>query len=215
MKKRDVLVIGLGIFGYELAVELSKKGLNVLAVDKNPNIINKIKDFVSEAIIADASSEETLRELDVTSFDEIILGISSNFEALVLSATIMQKLGVKKIIAKANSEIQKEVLLKIGVNEVILPEKEVAIRLADKISKPGILDLFHMYDDTTVATVKVPDKFVGRSLKEIDLRNKYDVNAVTIRRNGVSRIIKNPDIVFEEGDEIVVIGDEDKIKNLF
>ncbi|ADR19307.1 potassium channel family protein [Calditerrivibrio nitroreducens] len=215
MKKRDILVIGLGIFGYELAVELSKKGLNVLAVDKNPDIINKIKDFVSEAIIADASSEETLRELDVTSFDEIILGISSNFEALILSATIMRKLGVKKIIAKANSEIQKEVLLKIGVNEVILPEKEVATRLADKISKPGILDLFHMYDDAAVATVKVPSKFVGKSLKEIDLRNKYDVNAVTIRRNGVSKIIKNPDIVFEEGDEIVVIGDEDKIKNLF
>ncbi len=215
MKKRDVLVIGLGIFGFEVAVQLSQKGLNVLAVDKNPEIVNRIKDLVSEAVITDASSEESLKEFDVSKYDYIIVGLSSNFEALVLSVTILKKLGAKRIIAKANSVIQKEILQKIGADEVILPEKEVAIKLSDKIAKPEILDLFHMYDDTTVATVKVPSKFVGKSLKEIDLRNRYDLNAVTIRRNGVSKIIKNPDIVFEEGDEIVVIGDEEKIKALF
>ncbi|MCX8084523.1 MAG: TrkA family potassium uptake protein [Calditerrivibrio sp.] len=214
-KNKDVLVIGLGIFGYEVAYQLAKHGNNVLAIDKNPDIINQIKDYVDEAIIADASSEDTLKELMISKYDLIVVGLSSNFESLILCVTHLKKLGAKKIIAKANNEIQKEILYKIGVDEVILPEKEVATKLAEKVSKPTIIEMFHMYDDTTVATVKVPQHFIGKSLKEIDLRNRYSLNAVIIRRDGNSKTIKDPDIIFEEGDEIVVIGDEEKIKETF
>jgi len=214
-KTRDVLVIGLGIFGYEVALRLSEKGINVLAIDKNRAIVEKIKDHVTEAIIADAASEDTLKELDVEKYDCVVVGLSSNFEALVLCVALLKKLSVKRIIAKANSEIQREVLYKIGADEVILPEKEIGIKLSDRIAKPEIIDIFHMFDNSTVATIKVPKQFIGKSLKEIDLRNRYDLNAVSIRKNGVTKIIKNPDIIFEDGDEIVVIGDEEKIKALF
>lgn len=214
-EKKDILVIGLGIFGFETAVQLAKNKMNVIAVDKNTRIINNIKDFVQDALVADASDEDVIKELSVDKYDYIIVGLSSNFEALILCVTHLKKMGAKNIIAKANTEIQREILQKIGVDIVILPEKEVAIRLAERIARPQIIDLFHLSDDTTVATVKVPKDFTGRSLKEIDLRNRYDVNAVMIRRNGVSKIIKNPDIVFEENDEIVVMGEEEKIKKVF
>jgi trk system potassium uptake protein TrkA len=214
-EKKDILVIGLGIFGFETAVQLAKNKMNVIAVDKNTRIIYNIKDFVQDALVADASDEDVIKELSVDKYDFIIVGLSSNFEALILCVTHLKKMGAKKIIAKANTEIQREILQKIGVDIVILPEKEVAIRLAERIARPQIIDLFHLSDDTTVATVKVPKDFAGRSLKEIDLRNRYDVNAVMLRRNGVSKIIKNPDIVFEENDEIVVMGEEEKIKKVF
>lgn len=214
-KAKDVLVIGLGIFGYELAVKLAKEGLNVLAVDKNTKIINQIKDEVTDALVADAANEEALKELSVDKFDKIILGLSSNFESLILCITYLRKLGAKNIIAKASTNIQKEILLKIGADEVILPEKEIATKLAEKIARPNILDFFELGDETAVATIKVPEKFYNKSLSEIDLRRKHNITAIILIRDGRAKLIKDASLKLEKGDELVVAGEEDSIKKVF
>jgi len=213
--KKDILVMGLGIFGFELAKQLSRQKMNVVAVDKNRNVVNQIKEFVSEAIIADVSIEDTIKELSVDKYDCVVLGLSSNFEAEVLSVVYLRKYGAKYILCKANSEIQKHVLLKIGVDEVILPETEIASKVATRIIMPSILDIFHFSDDLIVATVEVPDEFVGRSLKELDLRNRYGLTVLTLKRGDTLRIVHSPDIVFEKGDSIMVLGEEDKIRLQF
>ncbi len=215
-KFKDILVIGLGIFGYETAKQLAVEKLNVIVVDKNIKKVSMIKDFVSEALVADASSEEVLKELSVDKYDVVIVGIgSSNFESLIMCITYLKNLKAQKIIAKANNEIQKEILSKIGADEVILPEKEVATKLARHIVKPNIVDFFYLANDSTIATIKIPGKFINKTLKEIDLRNKYNINAVMIIRNNKSMMIKNPDLKFLDGDEIVVMGEEDAIKKIF
>ncbi|MGA1862945.1 TrkA family potassium uptake protein [Deferribacter thermophilus] len=214
-KAKDVLVIGLGIFGYQVAVKLAKEGLNVLAVDKNTKIINQIKDEVTDAIVADAANEDALKELSVDKFDRVILGLSGNFESLILCITYLKKLGAKYIIAKANTEIQKDILLKIGADEVILPEKEIAMKLAEKIARPNILDFFELGDETAIATVKVPDRFYEKSLQEIDLRKKYNITAIILIRDGETKLIRDASVKLKSGDELVIAGDEDKIKEVF
>ncbi|KAA0258042.1 TrkA family potassium uptake protein [Deferribacter autotrophicus] len=214
-KSRDVLVMGLGIFGYEVAVSLAKEGINVLAVDKNTKVINQIKDIVTDALVADAANEEALKELSVDKYDAVILGMSSSFESLILCITYLKKLGAKYIIAKASTAIQKEILMKIGADEVILPEKEIALKLAEKIARPNIIDFFELGGDAAVATVKVPSKFYNKSLMEIDLRKKYNITAIILIRDGSAKLIRDASIKLMENDELVVAGEEDNIKKVF
>ncbi|MGA1845917.1 potassium channel family protein [Deferribacter abyssi] len=214
-KSRDVLVIGLGIFGFEVAVGLAREGINVLAVDKNTKIINQIKDIVTDALVADATNEEALKELSVDKYDAVILGMSSSFESLILCITYLKKLGAKYIIAKASTTIQKEILIKIGADKVILPEKEIALKLAEKIARPNIIDFFELSGDAAVATVKVPSKFFDKSLMEIDLRKKYNITAIILIRDGNARLIRDASVKLIENDELVVAGEEDNIKKVF
>ncbi len=211
----DICVIGLGIFGYEIALKLSELGNNVLAVDYNPNKIEEIKDYVTEAVVGDATNPEVLKELNIKDFDLIILGMGSNLENLILCLTYLKKLTDKKIIAKANSKIQAEILEKIGADEVILPEKEIAEKLAERISHPNIIELLELDKKFKLIEVKVPLKFVGKTIKELDLRRNYNITALILKRNNKVSLITDPNLQFEKDDSIVIVGEEKKIKKLF
>ena len=145
--KRDIAVIGLGTFGEALSKKLYDAGNNVLAIDTNSDKINHIKDYVTEAIAADATNENILMELNINKVEAVILCMSNNFENLILSLTYLKKIKAKKVYAKANTEIQKEILLKIGADEVILPEKEAALQLANKLDRPNIKEIFKIDDE--------------------------------------------------------------------
>ncbi len=211
----DICVIGLGIFGHEIAVKLAELGNNVLAVDLNSSKVDEIKDYVTEAVMADATNPEVLKELNVKDFDLIILGMGSKLENLILCLTYLKKLGCKRIIAKANSKIQAEILEKIGADEVILPEKEIAEKLAERISHPNIVELLELDKRFKLTEVKVPQKFLGKTIKELDLRRNYNITALILKRKGKISLITDPNLQFEKDDSIVIVGEENTIKKIF
>lgn len=213
---KDIAVIGLGVFGRELAIQLEKKGNHILAVDLNPKEIDRIKDFVTGAVVADVTDEDALKELDIAKFDIVILGIGSHFEELVLGVTHLQRLNVKHIIARATTEIQQEILLKIGAHEVVLPEKHAAIHLSEKITVPNILECIALDEKEELAEICIDKDLAGKSLKDLNLRQKYHVTALLLKREGKeSHVINSPEETFMEGDQVVVVGEKDDIKKIF
>ncbi len=212
MKKKDIAIIGLGTFGYELALQLAKNGHHVMAIDTDDKKINQIKDEVDVALTADITDPDILKKIQINSFDHVILGMSSNLESNILSIVHMKKMKVPYIIGKANTPLQKEILLKIGADEVILPEVSTAKQLADKITHPHILDKFNISENNILMEVVIPEKFISKTLKDLDLRKKYGLNVIMISRNGKTEVVSKPDIKFEKEDIIFVLGSEKQIK---
>ncbi len=214
--KYDIAVIGLGTFGYELAVELAKKGHGILAIDIDEKKINSIKDFVPVAVQADVMDKDVLKKLEIDKFDKVIFGMSTALETIILSITIMKKMGVKYIIGKANTYIKKEILLKIGADQVVLPEISTAKRLADKITYPSMIEKFTLDKYHSFVEIEVPKKFIGKSVEELDLRKKYGLNIVMIKqKDQKAEVITSPKLIFKEGDIAFVIGNEAQIQKIF
>jgi trk system potassium uptake protein TrkA len=212
---KDIAVIGLGTFGFELALQLAKNGHHVMAIDTDESKINQIKDNVEVALMADITDPDVLEKIQIDKFDMVVLGMSSNLESIILSIVYMKKMQVPNITVKANNHIQKEVLLKIGADEVILPEVSTAIELADKITHPDMLEKFSLEGDNALMEVMVPEKFYGKSLKDLELRKRHGVNVIMLSRNGKTEVISHPNIKFQEGDAVFVIGKESEIKKTF
>ncbi len=213
--KNTFAVMGLGTFGSKLALELSQAGHSVVAIDRSQAIINDIKDRVTEAVIADITNPDTIKEIDVQKFDAVILGMSSHFEDLILALTLVKQEGAKKIIAKANTDLQKRILLRLGADEVIQPEQAIAERLAKRLSMSNISDMF-TFKGSTIAEVKVPPSLSGKSIRELDMRQKHNISLLLIKKPGKEiENIWNPDMVLEEGDELTIIGEEKNIIKVF
>ena len=213
--KNTFAVMGLGTFGSKLAMELSLAGHSVVAIDRSKNIINDMKDKVTEALIADITNQETIREIDVQKFDAVILGMSSHFEDLILALTLVKQEGAKKIIAKANTDIQKRILLRLGADEVIQPEQAIAERLSKRLTMSNISDMFE-FKGSIIAEVKVPPSLSGKSIRELDIRQKHNISLLLIKKPGREvENIWNPDMILEEGDELTIIGKEKSIIKVF
>jgi trk system potassium uptake protein TrkA len=216
MKKSrlDIAVIGLGTFGYELAVQLSKKGHHILAVDIDEKKVNDIKDEVDLAVAADITDEDVIKKLELADFDKIVFAMTSALESIILAITTLKKLNAKYIIGKANTRIKKEILLKIGADEVILPEISTAIRLAERLSEPDVLEKFRIDDENALIEIKTPRKFRGKTLRELDLRKKHGLSVIFIRRNGKTGIA-DPEMPLKEDDILYIVGNEEEIKDFF
>ena len=215
MKKSTYAVFGLGAFGSRLAVELSRAGNDVVAVDLDADRVNEIRDEVAKAIVADVSSEEVIRELNVDKFDAVILGMSSHFEAQILTLTLLRQEGAKRIFAKAGTRIQERILYRLGADEIILPEQDVAERLSRRLSLDNISDFF-IFKGQAIAEVIVPEKLAGKSLRELALRNRYNITVLTIGHGGGSpETVFDPETVLETGDQLTVFGNQKSIIELF
>ncbi|MDO9261978.1 MAG: TrkA family potassium uptake protein, partial [Flavobacteriaceae bacterium] len=201
---KDFVVIGLGTFGFEVAKQLFKQGHNVMAIDKNAITIHNIQDHVTIAINTDISDTAVIDELELYNYNKIILGLGSNLEALILTIAYLKNKGAKYIISKANTELQKQVLLKVGADEVILPEKEVAVKLCERLDNPNVIDKFVLDNNILLMNVKVPAKFDNKTLQELDLRNKYNITVLIRKHEGESVVINNAKFILNEGDEIFV-----------
>ncbi len=215
MARNHYAVLGLGSFGTKLAPALTRAGNTVLAVDRDSQRIDDIRDKVTEAIVADVSNEEVIRELDIRKFDAVILGLSSNFEDQVLALTLLKQEGVRKVIAKANSTIQERILFRLGADEIIQPEQDVAERLARRLTMDNITDLFE-FKGSAIAEVTVPEHLAGQSLRQLDLRNRFNVTVLLLRKpGGTTETVMAPDTLLEIGDELTVFGSQKSITELF
>ena len=215
MARNHYAVLGLGSFGAKLAVALARAGNTVLVVDIDQQRVDDLRDKVTEAIIADVSNEEVVRELNVRKFDAVILGMSSHFEDQVLALTLLKQEGVRKVIVKATTTIQERILFRLGADEVFQPEQDVAERLARRLTMDNITDLFE-FKGSAIAEVTVPEQLSGRSLRQLDLRNRFNVTVLLMRKPGGSaETVMTPDTLLEKGDQLTVFGSQKSIIELF
>ena len=215
MARNHYAVLGLGSFGAKLAVALARAGNTVLVVDIDQQRVDDLRDKVTEAIIADVSNEEVVRELNVRKFDAVILGMSSHFEDQVLALTLLKQEGVRKVIVKANTTIQERILFRLGADEVFQPEQDVAERLARRLTMDYITDLFE-FKGSAIAEVTVPEQLSGQSLRQLDLRNRFNVTVLLMRKPGGSaETVMTPDTLLEKGDQLTVFGSQKSIIELF
>ena len=209
---RQVAVLGLGRFGTEIAKALYNSGCEVLAVDQSEDRIYEVADFTTHAVATNVAEESNLKQLGITEFDGVVIAIGDNIQASIITALNCKEMGCNYIVAKAQNAKHARVLEKIGVDYVIIPEADSAIKTARLLTQPQISDIVSITSNYSIAQVNVPDAWAGRKLSEMDLRNRYDVNVlIVITKAGVNSM-PSGDTVFSVGDKIVIGGESSSIK---
>lgn len=214
MKAKQFLVLGLGRFGTSVARTLSELGQEVLAVDVNEKLVQDIAPHVTQAMQLDATDEDALSALDVRSFDAAVVSIGQNTRDSILISVLLKELGIPYLVAKANDDLQAKVLTKIGVDRVVFPERDMGARLARNLTAPNVLTLMELSDDHRIIEIRVPDKWVGSSLIGLNVRRRYGVNILAIHRQDRFLVSPAPDMLFETGDTLLVLGKRDDIDRL-
>ncbi|MEG1254742.1 TrkA family potassium uptake protein [Clostridium sp.] len=214
MSKKQFIVIGLGRFGTSVAETLYALGNDVLAVDIDEEAVQNIAEKVTHAVQVDANDENSLRALGISNFDVAIISIGSDIQANILSTLLVKEMNVKHIITKANNALHAKVLYKIGANRVIFPERDMGIRVAHNLCSSSILDYIELSPDFSIAEIVTPKEWEGSSLKDLDLRVKYGINVVAIKRDNDIEVSPSADEVIEEGDIIVAIGGTSELNNI-
>lgn len=210
----EFAVIGLGRFGLSLACELQKQGHYVLGIDKNTENCDKSSEVLDNVVALDATDPKALSQVEIKLFDQVIVGIGQDaMEASFLTCLNLQECGVKKIIAKASTEEQRKILLKMGINEVIMPEGDMGRRVAHKITKKFRYDYFEFGDNVRADKIEVTDLMtciVNKNINTINLRKNYKINIIGIQRND-DIIVPDGDTIIEVGDQLLIFGND---KNL-
>lgn len=213
---KQFLVIGAGRFGSSIASNLYELGHEVMIIDKDENLIQQISGVVTDAAKADASSEECLKALDIKDFHAVVIAIGEDIQASIMTAILLIELEAKYIVAKAQSEIHGKVLKKLGVNQVVFPEREMGHKLAHSLIHPSIIELIELSEDYSMVEVTAPEEMIGKTLKELNLRASHGISVVALRRNdGVNtRISPRAEDSIEVNDIIVAIGENKHLKKL-
>ncbi|MAT95800.1 MAG: potassium uptake system protein [Anaerolineaceae bacterium] len=205
-KHQEFAVIGLGRFGFNLAVALEEHGHTVMAIDVDPQLVQSIVDQVTHAATLDCSNEEALRDIDIGTFDTVIVAIGNDFEANLLTTVNLKNLGVRRIICKAQTGRQCDILLRLGADKVIQPEQNSARRLAEELSTPAMIDHFNLGQDYSIAEIMLPESLAWQSLAQIDLRNAHRVTVLLIKRGDEVHISPRADTILQKEDILVLFG---------
>lgn len=212
--KKQFAVIGLGRFGGTICHSLSEQGMEVLAIDKDEDRVNEYAQIATHAVIADTTDEATLKSLGIRNFDHVIVAIGDNLQASILTTLILEELGVKYITVKAQNDYHGKVLRKIGADQVVHPERDMGLRIANNIASNSILDYLDISDKHSIVEVMASKKMDGRTLIELDVRAKYGVNIVAIKKDGEMDVSPSPHEAIREGDILIVIGSNEDINRM-
>ena len=209
-----VLIIGVGQFGSHIAKRMEELRCEVMAVDINEERINEILPHVTNARIGDSTNEEFLRSLGVRDYDVCIVALGGLFQSSLETTSLLKELGAKKVISRATNDVQMKFLLRNGADEVVYPEKQMALRIATRYASDSILDFIHLDNSYSIYEMKVPKEWYGKTLTQIDSRKKYRINVLTIKRNQ-QVFIPSPDTEIKTGDIAFVIGELKDIQKCF
>ena len=209
----NIAVIGLGRFGSNLATTLSELGHEVLAIDSDERAVQIIADSVTHAVQADGTDEATLIELGITEYDLAFVAFG-DIEGSILMTTLLKQLGLKRVHAKARNALHREILERVGADQVVFPEREMAVRVAHNLAAPNVVDYFELLADYGIGEVKVPEGFVGQTLTSVNLADRLNVSILVIKRG--SELLITPDLTetLRAGDVLVVIGRDSAIAEL-
>lgn len=206
MDKKQFVVIGLGRFGTSVAKTLYQLGHDVLAVDANEERIQNILEDVTHAIQTDATDEENLKSLGINNFDVAIVGIGVDIQDSVMITLLAKEIGIKYVIAKANTELHAKILYKIGADKVVFPERDTGVRVAYDLVGDNVLDYIELSSEYSIAEIMSSEEWHNKTLGELDMRAKYGINVVAVKRKDDIDISPNSDYVIAKGDVIVAIG---------
>lgn len=214
MEKKQVAVIGIGRFGSSLVKELSAMGHEVLAIDTNETRVNNMIDIATQAVEADSMDENVLKSLGMPDFDVVVVAIGENIQANVLTTIMLKEMGVKRIIAKAQNELHGRVLEKLGADLVVYPERDMAVRVAHALVSDSVLEYISLSSNFSIVEMITPRVFVGKTLAEMDLRSKYQVNIMAIKRGQDIIVAPGPGERIVNRDLLVLIGTTCDLENL-
>lgn len=218
MSSKQFVVIGLGNSGYFLARHLTALGHDVLVIDSSPEKIQDITASVSQAVVADSTRKKQMASLPLNKVDSVVVCIGEDLEASLLTVLNLKELGVKHIIAKSSSPAHTVILEKLGVSDIFHPERDMAISLAERMNRPNMLDYLPFMEGFSIIELACPEKFIGKTLKELSLTKKYGVQVIAIRDplETEPKLGNLADYVLQERDVLFIIGPNkvlDKIKD--
>jgi len=213
---KRVVVVGLGIFGFNIAKDLFENGFEVIAIDKNKDVVNRIRDFSTKAVLADATDRELLEMIGIQPDDTVIISFGEDLAASTLLTLHLKEMKIKSILVKAPNEDHKRILEKVGATEVIIPEKAMASKVAKGLISPNVLDFLPISEDFTISEVAPPPGFLGKTLADLRLRGKYHVEVIAIRDvlSDKIQLVPRADFVIKDSDILIVIGKEGDIQKI-
>lgn len=212
---KTILLIGIGQFGRKIALKLSELNHEVMAIDRDEERVNEIAPFVSNAQIGDSTNEEFLDSLGVNNFDVCIVAIGGDFQSSLETASLLKEMGAKKVVARAERDVQEKFLLRNGADEVVNPEKQVAYWTAIRYSADHLRDFIQLGGDNAIFEVDVPKTWIGKTIKQIDIRKRYNVNIMAVKKNGKMNLTVTPDEVFSSDETIMVVGTYKDVQKCF
>lgn len=211
--KREFVVIGFGRFGGSIVKELVDQDAYVMAIDISPAKVDEFAAIATQAVAADTTDEIALKSLGIQNFEHVIVAIGENIQASILTSLILKEIGVPKITVKAQNDYHEKVLVKIGADRVVRPERDMGIRVANNIVSNNILDYLDLSDEHSIAEIRANEKIAGHSLVELNIRASYGVNIVAIKRGSNIYISPKADERIENDDILIIIGSDFDIHN--
>lgn len=207
-------VFGLGLYGTAVARELATAGIEVLAVDRNQQLVNAAAATIPLCKCADVTKPEVLELLGISNFDVVIVAMGEHLESSVMAVTLCKEAGVPTVIAKCSNEIHGKILKKVGADQTIIPEKESGLRLAKNLLSSGFVDVMELTDEVSLIELSLRPEWVGKSLADLNLRRKYGINVVALNQEGKVAVVPDPTAPLAENQKLVVIADTDKLRKL-
>ena len=215
MKAKQFVVFGLGRFGSSLATTLAEAGYEVMAVDQSEEKVQDISTVVTQAIQADVTDLDTLKELGIRNFDVAVVAIGKDIQSSIMATLLLKELGLPYVVAKASTEEHKRVLAKLGADRIILPEHDMGKRLANNLIAGNIIDYIQLSRDYSIMEMPILEGWRDHSISELDIRAKYEINIIAVESSdGEISVTPGPSYVLKEGDLLVVVGKNKSIQEL-
>jgi len=211
---KDVAVIGLGRFGASVARTLQQLGVSVMGIDTLEERVSEVAGVLTQAVQADATDEHVVKELGVRNCDAVVVAIGSSISASLMVTVMLKDIGVKYLVAKASTELHARALKLVGADRVVLPERDMGKRIANCLVSPSLLDYIDLSPDHSVIEVTATEYLVGKTLRQLDLRNRYDANVIALRRGSRLNMAPRADDIIEANDVLVLIGGNEGLDRL-
>ena len=215
MKHKSILLIGVGNFGKHIARKFNELGHDVMAIDQDEERINDVMTLVTSAQIGDSTNEDFLRTLGVDNYDVCIVTIGGDFQSSLETTSLLKELGAKKVVSRAERDGQAKFLLRNGADEIVYPEKQLASWMGIRYSADHILDYIELDGEHAIFEVTVPKEWIGMTVGQLDIRRKYKINIMGIKKNGKFSVSITPDTVLTEDKTLMVVGEYKALQKCF
>ena len=203
---KSVLLVGLGRFGRHIAMKLNEMHHQVMAVDQNENRVNAVLPYVMNAQIGDATNADFMESLGINNFDVCIVAIGDNFQSSLEATSLLKELGAKLVVSRAARDVHEKFLRRNGADEIVYPEKQLADWTAIRYTADHILDYIELDEDHAIFEITVPEKWIGKSVGEVDVRKKHGINIMAVKRSGKMDMNITPQTIFTLNDTLLVLG---------
>ena len=212
---KNILLIGIGRFGKHIALQLNKLGHEVMAVDSNEERINSVLPFVTNAQIGDSTNADFLKSLGIGNYDVCIVTIGGDFQNSLETTSLLKELGAKKVVSRAERDVQEKFLLRNGADEVVYPEKQIAKWAAIRYTADHIRDYIEIDDSHAIFEVEAPKHWIGKTIGDIDIRRKYNINVLAVKQNGNIDMAISSDTTLSENVTLMVLGEYKELQKCF